>query len=265
MSIKLRSACDKCHEAKVRCSGGIPCQGCLISRCLCFYSVSNPLGRPKGTKKRQNRGGSKGNSTWDRDDVSNEDNSATMGGTAGNRGPRKRTQTRGGLNTPKDDDDHTTSSSRNTVVSGSQREDMSELLGSGGPAPGDNPPFIPNYHGHNVGMSAVAAPNDFRLNSMSPTANGTQSLGDTLQNNLDYSDIDRHGFLTNPEALTPITWDSSTYNTEGENSSDILRVSAENLDFANRSKVEKKFHSKDYAFVCSCVQYLTTKPLDTTH
>jgi hypothetical protein len=48
---KLRSACDICHQAKTRCSGGNPCTGCRVSGAECIYSVSNRLGRPKGTTK----------------------------------------------------------------------------------------------------------------------------------------------------------------------------------------------------------------------
>ncbi|QGA17794.1 hypothetical protein EYB26_005470 [Talaromyces marneffei] len=48
---KLRSACDICHQAKTRCSGGNPCTGCRNSGAECVYSVSNRLGRPKGTTK----------------------------------------------------------------------------------------------------------------------------------------------------------------------------------------------------------------------
>ena len=55
MTTKLRSACDRCHSSKVRCSGDMPCQTCLMSKCLCFYSVSNPLGRPRGTKNANTR------------------------------------------------------------------------------------------------------------------------------------------------------------------------------------------------------------------
>lgn len=52
MSTKLRAACDNCHRAKVRCSGQLPCQGCLNTGTLCFFSLSDRLGRPKGTKNR---------------------------------------------------------------------------------------------------------------------------------------------------------------------------------------------------------------------
>lgn len=48
---KLRSACDICHQGKTRCSGGNPCTGCQNSGAECTYSVSNRLGRPKGTTK----------------------------------------------------------------------------------------------------------------------------------------------------------------------------------------------------------------------
>ncbi|EED16355.1 C6 finger domain protein GliZ-like, putative [Talaromyces stipitatus ATCC 10500] len=48
---KLRLACDTCHQAKTRCSGGMPCTTCQNSRYECVYSISNQLGRPKGTTK----------------------------------------------------------------------------------------------------------------------------------------------------------------------------------------------------------------------
>lgn len=48
---RLRSACDICHQGKTRCSGGNPCTGCQNSGAECTYSVSNRLGRPKGTTK----------------------------------------------------------------------------------------------------------------------------------------------------------------------------------------------------------------------
>lgn len=48
---RLRSACDVCHQAKTRCSGGEPCTACRNSGYDCVYSVSQRLGRPKGTTK----------------------------------------------------------------------------------------------------------------------------------------------------------------------------------------------------------------------
>jgi Fungal Zn(2)-Cys(6) binuclear cluster domain len=253
MSIKLRSACDKCHETKVRCSGDVPCQGCLTSRSLCFYSVSNPLGRPRGTKKKQIRGGSRGSNTWDRDDVANVDATATTAGTTGDRGSSKRTRTNNG--------DWSGSVSRNIVVSSSYTEDTSDLLGSGGPAPGDNSSFIPTHHGHNIGMSDVAAPNDFRLNPLNPAGNETKGLSDALPHSFDYSDLDRYAVsdvarsdfspLTNPDARTPITWDDSTFSVDSETSSDLPRTGVENLDFSYTFKVKKSFLFKQGAFVCA--------------
>ena len=52
-SRKLRSACDTCHKAKMRCSGEKPCAACLESGYHCLYSVSNRLGRPKGRKNKR--------------------------------------------------------------------------------------------------------------------------------------------------------------------------------------------------------------------
>ena len=50
---KLRTACDVCHQAKMKCSGGRPCGGCRDSGYDCSYSVSNRIGRPKGTKNKR--------------------------------------------------------------------------------------------------------------------------------------------------------------------------------------------------------------------
>ena len=50
---KLRTACDFCHRAKMKCSGGHPCDGCKDSGFGCSYSVSNRIGRPKGTKNKR--------------------------------------------------------------------------------------------------------------------------------------------------------------------------------------------------------------------
>lgn len=50
---KLRFACDPCHHAKTKCSGGAPCAGCLRSGDHCVYSQSNRVGRPRGTKNKR--------------------------------------------------------------------------------------------------------------------------------------------------------------------------------------------------------------------
>lgn len=50
---KLRTACDICHQAKMKCSGGNPCSGCGDSGYECFYSSSNRIGRPKGTRNKR--------------------------------------------------------------------------------------------------------------------------------------------------------------------------------------------------------------------
>ena len=52
---RVRSACDACHKMKVRCTGEVPCEICLNSGNLCFYSYSGRLGRPKGTRNNKGR------------------------------------------------------------------------------------------------------------------------------------------------------------------------------------------------------------------
>ena len=49
---RLRSACDACHQLKVRCSGCLPCKGCTESGRSCLYRMSSRLGRPPGVKKK---------------------------------------------------------------------------------------------------------------------------------------------------------------------------------------------------------------------
>ncbi|OCK86104.1 hypothetical protein K432DRAFT_438786 [Lepidopterella palustris CBS 459.81] len=47
---KLRSACDACHSAKIRCSGGgVPCTRCERDGVRCHYSYRANLGKPKGS------------------------------------------------------------------------------------------------------------------------------------------------------------------------------------------------------------------------
>ncbi|KAH6629973.1 hypothetical protein B0J18DRAFT_474540 [Chaetomium sp. MPI-SDFR-AT-0129] len=50
---RLRSACDTCHQCKIKCSGGNPCVPCHVSQSNCVYSVTNRLGRPKGSKNKR--------------------------------------------------------------------------------------------------------------------------------------------------------------------------------------------------------------------
>lgn len=53
--IRLRNACDQCHQLKRKCSGDLPCENCSLSNCgdLCLYRPANRLGRPRGSRNRQ--------------------------------------------------------------------------------------------------------------------------------------------------------------------------------------------------------------------
>nr|ABV48713.1 zinc finger transcriptional regulator [Trichoderma virens] len=46
---KLRSACDGCHAAKIRCTGGTPCARCARENLRCHYSFKAKIGKPKGS------------------------------------------------------------------------------------------------------------------------------------------------------------------------------------------------------------------------
>ncbi|PLB48993.1 hypothetical protein P170DRAFT_475324 [Aspergillus steynii IBT 23096] len=50
---KLRSACDSCHQCKVKCSGGSPCFRCASKGFSCRYGYQNRAGKPKGSKNRK--------------------------------------------------------------------------------------------------------------------------------------------------------------------------------------------------------------------
>ena len=50
---RLRSACDSCHQAKVKCSGESPCSTCQASQLRCVYSPASRQGRPKGSKNKR--------------------------------------------------------------------------------------------------------------------------------------------------------------------------------------------------------------------
>ncbi|KID97529.1 C6 finger domain protein GliZ, partial [Metarhizium majus ARSEF 297] len=54
-SCRMRSACDSCHQSKIKCSGGNPCSGCHKLGARCNYSSSNRIGRPRGIKNKVTR------------------------------------------------------------------------------------------------------------------------------------------------------------------------------------------------------------------
>lgn len=53
--VRLRNACDPCHQLKRKCSGDMPCENCTLSNStdLCLYRPVNRLGRPRGSRNRQ--------------------------------------------------------------------------------------------------------------------------------------------------------------------------------------------------------------------
>jgi Zn(2)-Cys(6) binuclear cluster domain-containing protein len=58
-TLKLRSACDACHQAKVKCSRGASCLHCRIHNQECRYSYTARIGKPKGSRNRKTLAGSK--------------------------------------------------------------------------------------------------------------------------------------------------------------------------------------------------------------
>jgi hypothetical protein len=52
-TVRRRSACNACHEGKIKCSGGVTCVACQLSGLQCTYSLISRLGRPKGSKNKR--------------------------------------------------------------------------------------------------------------------------------------------------------------------------------------------------------------------
>nr|WHP53399.1 transcription factor [Leptobacillium sp.] len=50
---RMRSACDSCHQSKIRCSREMPCSSCRRAQSACTYSLRSRLGRPKGSKNKR--------------------------------------------------------------------------------------------------------------------------------------------------------------------------------------------------------------------
>lgn len=47
---KVRTTCNACQQAKIRCSHSHPCDRCVGHGFECVYSISQPLGRPAKRK-----------------------------------------------------------------------------------------------------------------------------------------------------------------------------------------------------------------------
>ena len=52
---KMRTTCNACQQAKIRCSHTYPCDRCESHGYECVYSISQPLGRPAKRKMTQPR------------------------------------------------------------------------------------------------------------------------------------------------------------------------------------------------------------------
>lgn len=53
---KVRTTCNACQQAKIRCSHTHPCDRCVSHGFECVYSISQPLGRPAKKKSRPTPG-----------------------------------------------------------------------------------------------------------------------------------------------------------------------------------------------------------------
>lgn len=228
MTTKFRSACDRCHDTKVRCSGDMPCQGCLTSKSLCFYSVSNPLGRPRGTKNKTSRNRSHGNS-------SSEGNTTPDRDRANEQGPNKKPTNRRRKGTK---GSRSGSEPSSAVAAESQQPDGPTLLtsSSGTQTPTETNMWLAlgDEGRHIFGMPDIVGPSDFRMDCFSPVDSGidtaTQILGDTPQSThhqLDAPPLDvtmsNFPCLDESDAQCAFAWDSLACNTD-KHFSDLVQT-----------------------------------------
>ncbi|KAI0449077.1 hypothetical protein F5B21DRAFT_66009 [Xylaria acuta] len=60
---RIRTTCDNCYKAKMKCSRGNPCETCARLGHKCFYSPSNRLGRPPKGQTKKGKVGTAGDAT----------------------------------------------------------------------------------------------------------------------------------------------------------------------------------------------------------
>jgi hypothetical protein len=241
MTTKFRSACDRCHYTKVRCSGEMPCQGCLNSQSLCFYSVSSPLGRPRGTKNKTSRNRSNGNNSSDGQGIV-EDVTAS--------GEQR------GLDKPSSWRRRVTKDNRNdatdnliTVDTETQRAETLVLPTSWNQLPAEHMWFSLGEGGKedfDFNMPDLVTPSGLRIEPFinnSPVDSAIQMLGDTPPSRDSHSGPASDAEMSNLSALDDsmaqptYLWKNSTCNTEKTSSDFHTRPDTANLSLQNASKV----------------------------
>ncbi|PVH97119.1 hypothetical protein DM02DRAFT_658555 [Periconia macrospinosa] len=202
MSTKFRSACDRCHDAKVRCSGDMPCQGCILSKSLCFYSVSNVLGRPRGTKNKTSRRRTASTTTSDAKSIPNSrDQPATQKTTS------RRRKTKDNWSPPDAID---------IALPDCEDIDVQTILDSTIQTPTDNIWFFPG----DTRASDSMATSDFSFDYFTPAESTTPVLGQTsppLPNHFDVTlDLSMSDFATGEETSDNATfqWEDITHSQE---------------------------------------------------
>ena len=252
MTTKVRSACDRCHQTKVRCNGGVPCRGCLTSKTLCFYSVSNALGRPRGAKQNQNPLASKHDSASNGETTSDRDRSAVTKNTKSttDRSSRIRQSLRTRSTLDKDESSAQNSSGAwNILTPDSQMDEGSRCVAATAQASRDNTSITPTSHDRNgfCVPQDVAAFYNYRYNQGFPKEPAASTLRDTPPYTL--SDSELSGFTRSDVTMSdfaafgniesPIAWDDLSQHGNDSSSSVIFRTLPESSTYQTRSLVSK--------------------------
>lgn len=203
MSTRFRSACDRCHDAKVRCSGDMPCHGCIASKNLCFYSVSNVLGRPRGTKNKTSR----------RRLTSNATSEAKMSASAQDQPTSPKPTTR--RRKIKNDSSPPPPGEMSNSIPENESIDVQAILDPMIDTPTDSTWFFPGDNLHSLGQFESLGGSDFMFDSFTPAESNTPILGritppvpTPLGRTLDLSMPD---FIEEPNTFS---WDNTAYSME---------------------------------------------------
>ena len=237
MSTKLRTACDRCHQIKVRCSGDVPCQGCLLSNSLCLYSFSHPLGRPRGTKNYQASPRPSGDNSWNGEALSRAHN--TVHSTAmENRTLGKRAASPHDPRSRKNHSSHRSPPHTwNSALVDNQCGDAPDLLRSGNQASWEQVCFNANEHAQcgSSGITVLPTPAVSRTDPF-PTTGHNEAMTPRNLTSDGRSDVEMSQLSSSEHSgfQTPITWNEYTYVPSNRNSS---QTSLDSQDIENASKV----------------------------
>lgn len=180
----------------------MPCQGCILSKSLCFYSVSNVLGRPRATKNKTSRRRTASTITNEAKPIPNpQEQPATYKPTT------RRCRTK---------DNWSSQNAMDVTLPDCEDIGVQTILDSTIQTPTDNIWFFPG----DSGASDSMATSDFRFDYFTAAESTTPVLGQTsppVPNPFDVAlDLSMSDFTTGEELSDNVTlqWEDITHSQE---------------------------------------------------